>query len=145
MANHHNCLRNAVDQPHGHERIHAKHPNLHGAVCRVHSIGGPLVTRDVALVTCMMCLKRLASAAEPVHSLGQIAAQMHTARATAVPASRTRVHARCQRFGSFGRSLCGLRSALCVPLAETPDEITCRSCKRQLRMTESAQREVAHG
>jgi hypothetical protein len=132
------------NQPLGHERVHAKHPHLHGAICRVHNMDGPWVTQDIALVTCLMCLKRLANAAEPVHSLGQIAAQMHAACATAVPASRTRVHARCQRFGSFGRSLCGLRSALCVPLAETQEEVTCQSCKRALGISAEAQREVAH-
>jgi hypothetical protein len=138
MPDHHN-------QPLGHERIHAKHPHLYGAVCRARHMDGPWVTQDIALVTCLVCLKRFASAADPVHSLGQIAAQMHAARATAIPASRTRVHARCQRFGSFGRSLCGLRSALCVPLAETPDEVTCRSCKRALSISAEAQGEVAHG
>jgi hypothetical protein len=72
MPDHHN-------QPLGHERVHAKHPSLHGAVCRVHSVDGPWVT-------CMLCLKRLnlPRIAEPV-----------------------RVHARCTRYGAFKRSLCG--------------------------------------
>jgi hypothetical protein len=121
-----------TDQPLGHDRVHAKHPRLVGALCRVRCTDGPWVTHDVVRITCMICLKRLAEAVEPAHSLGQLAEQMEAARATMSPSSRTRVHARCTRFGSFGRSLCGIRSAYCVPLAETRDEVTCITCKRAM-------------
>jgi hypothetical protein len=35
------------NQPLGHERVHAKHPSLHGAVCRVHSAHTYMLTRQL--------------------------------------------------------------------------------------------------
>ena len=151
-------MANHYDHPCRYERVHAKHLRLHGALCRVRVLGGPWVTSEFARVTCLACLKRLAYALEVAPSssmvealrvvdvlgvtLSQVARQMVVA--SELPATHpARIHARCQRYGGLGRSLCGLKRAYGVPFATDANGVTCMNCQRML-MNQPNAPEVHH-
>lgn len=104
------------DHPLPGERVHAKHPELPGALCQVWTTTGPWVTREPARVTCRACLKQLGHDVAPT--------------ATSQPG---RVHARSLRFGASDRPLCSIPSIQPLSFSDLATEVTCGTCRRLLR------------
>lgn len=108
--------------PLAHERVHAAHPELSGALCRARNTLGPWVTREPGLITCHACLRKLGHVVAP---------------STNKPAT---VHARIYWPSTMDRPRCGIPCSRELSFAATAREVTCGTCRRILRRTRTAAR-----